>query len=398
MKLSNNKEWYNIPSNCFIFGPTGPTGPKGPTSIKISDTTTVDSDSKAKVVNIGDNEDVILKFEIPKGPTGPTGSTGAQGIQGPTGPHGDIGIAETISVGRVLTGEAGTNVEITDHKLGNNHILDFIIPKGLDGKNGMDGKKGDKGDVGQTGPTGPAGTSVNILGSYNNEDDLNREQPRGNPGDSYLVGDNLYVWSDTENKWKDVGVIRGPQGIQGPMGLPGINGEKGDKGDIGPTGPPGPQEIPAGYFVTFNNNIPEKGILIESNKRLPIGYKAVDNVALFELDTTNNTIRFNRGGVYRINFIVNTYSENVNEENIISIGFKKSGESTIYAGNSIWSNNNVISITAQGIFIVADSNEEWELVNLGKNSIYLKSPKIENTISDSYFLNPLVSIIIQFLG
>ena len=97
---------------------------------------------------------------------------------------------------------------------------------------------------GATGPTGPSGTSVTILGSFATEEDLRKQYPTGKPGESYLVGDNLFVWVNGD--WQDVGMIRGPEGKIGPTGptgptgqrgIQGLQGIAGVSGSDGPTGP-----------------------------------------------------------------------------------------------------------------------------------------------------------------
>jgi hypothetical protein len=136
------------------------------------------------------------------------GDPGDQGIQGPKGDKGDKGD----------TGEQGIQG-----------------PKGDQGVQGVQGPKGPQGDKGSD------GTGVTILGSYASEELLNAEQPVGNAGDSYLVNGYLYVWSITENKWTNVGMIQGPKGDKGDTGEQGIQGPKGDKGDTGEQGIQGPK-------------------------------------------------------------------------------------------------------------------------------------------------------------
>lgn len=80
---------------------------------------------------------------------------------------------------------------------------------------GATGPKGDKGDPGEKGDSGKDGTGVTILGSYTTEDELYKEHPTGNVGESYLVSGNLYVWDQTSRKWKNVGQIQGPEGPAG---------------------------------------------------------------------------------------------------------------------------------------------------------------------------------------
>ena len=73
------------------------------------------------------------------------------------------------------------------------------------------------GATGPSGENGIDGNNVSILGSYDTYENLIADHPKGNPSDSYLVDDDLYVWSDNDNKWIDVGTIRGPEGKQGPV-------------------------------------------------------------------------------------------------------------------------------------------------------------------------------------
>lgn len=62
------------------------------------------------------------------------------------------------------------------------------------------------------GEDGKDGTSVTILGSYDTLAQLQAAHPTGSAGDSYMVGDDLYVWSVTASAWVDVGQIRGDDG------------------------------------------------------------------------------------------------------------------------------------------------------------------------------------------
>ena len=104
----------------------------------------------------------------------------------------------------------------------------FSIPEGRQGAQGPQGPQG------PVGPKGEDGKGVTILGSYDSSEQLFEEHPTGNIGDSYLVNGDLYVWSETETTWKNVGTIEGPQGPQGPEGPQGPQGEKGDPGESAP--------------------------------------------------------------------------------------------------------------------------------------------------------------------
>lgn len=390
----------NTNLNCCYMGIPGPTGPTGPAaaSIAVANTITTSPDDEAQVVNLGDDNDVLLEFIIPKGPTGP---------QGEIGPMGPSGYSSTIQIGEVSTGDAGSIASVVDTGEGYNHILNFVIPRGADGQ---------KGDIG---PTGPAGTSVTILGSFPTYDDLIKEHPTGNLGQSYLVGDNLYVWSENDGNWIDVGVIRGPQGlpgekgepgemgpqgVQGPQGIEGpmgIQGPRGEQGEMGPTGPRGPEEIESAYIVTFNNNTND-GYEVPSNGRLPIGRIEIDNTGLVSL-TNNNTIKFSKAGTYRVDFVVNAMVNSQGtfnkDTNILAVGFKNINQGVVYAGDSSWYNNEgSVKLIGKGLFVIGSPNEEMELVNMSLNTMNLNTPLIQNTTTSSYFINPVVTIIVQFLG
>ena len=55
-------------------------------------------------------------------------------IKGAKGDKGDTGTAATIEVGTVITGAAGSSASVVNRGDANNAILDFILPKGADGK------------------------------------------------------------------------------------------------------------------------------------------------------------------------------------------------------------------------------------------------------------------------
>ena len=156
------------------------------------------------------------------GEKGDKGDTGSQGPQGPQGPQGERGL------------------------------------RGLQGATGATGPQGERGPQGATGPQGPKGdkgeqgTGVTIKGRYDSLSALIAAHPKGNEGDAYMVGVNLYAWSGTE--WIDCGNIQGPKGdkgdaftyndftqeqlaaLKGPKGDTGAQGLKGDKGDKGDNG------------------------------------------------------------------------------------------------------------------------------------------------------------------
>ena len=88
---------------------------------------------------------------------------------------------------------------------------------------------------------GEPGAGLSIKKQLKSADELPNS---GAEGDAYLVGGELYVWSQSDSgEWSfiSVGNIRGPKGEQGIAGPTGETGPKGDQGDQGLQGPPGPK-------------------------------------------------------------------------------------------------------------------------------------------------------------
>ena len=109
-----------------LQGPRGEQGPKGDTGLQ------------GPQGERGPKGDTGPQGERgPQGATGPKGDkgdTGAQGLKGAKGDKGDTGTAATIEVGTVTTGAAGSSASVVNRGDANNAILDFILPKGADGK------------------------------------------------------------------------------------------------------------------------------------------------------------------------------------------------------------------------------------------------------------------------
>ena len=377
--LRKIKEDQRCKRNMVIVGPTGPTGPTGPAGGPTGAT----------------------------GATGPTGAigligpTGATGATGPTGATGATGEAETLAVGTTTTGDAGTNAIVTDSGGSPNHVFDFVIPRGFDGEDGEDGEIGPTGATGPTGPTGatgptgsigptgatgatgPAGNSVTILGSYDTYDDLMADHPTGNDSDSYLVDGDLYVWSDTENDWVNVGKIQGP---------------------TGPTGPTGTAINRSAYLVTFNSGTSADGIAVGSDERLPIDRSELDISGLITLDTDDETIQFNIEGYYKITFIVSAYAESTTTEfdptkDFVSLAFRLVNTDNVFIGASQWTYaDEPVQIIAQGIIAVEDIANVYELVNVSNQTIRLNTPNLGDIQSGSYFTNSIITIVIEYLG
>lgn len=73
----------------------------------------------------------------------------------PKGEKGDAGVS--VSVGTTETGEAGTQVSVTNSGTASDAVLNFIIPRGAQGIQGVQGIKGEKGERGEQGIQGKKG-------------------------------------------------------------------------------------------------------------------------------------------------------------------------------------------------------------------------------------------------
>ena len=157
---------------CKIVGPTGPQGPQGIQGV---------TGPQGLPGNTGpQGPQGIQGLQGPKGDTGPQGPQGLPGIQGVQGPQGEAGSSETITIGNTITGDAGTEAIVKDNLIESNHILEFTIPKGLDGKDGMPGVEGPQGPKGDTGPQGPQG----LPGEMGQKGDTGLQGEKGEKGDT----------------------------------------------------------------------------------------------------------------------------------------------------------------------------------------------------------------------
>ncbi|QOI67431.1 minor tail protein [Streptomyces phage Beuffert] len=126
-------------------------------------------------------------------PSSPMDFNGPKGDKGDTGNTGSTGPANTLSIGTVTTGAAGSSASANITGSAPSQTLSLTIPRGNTGAAGIDGAKGDKGDTGAAGPantlaigtvtTGAAGSSASasITGTAPNQT-LNLTIPRGNSG------------------------------------------------------------------------------------------------------------------------------------------------------------------------------------------------------------------------
>ena len=179
------------------------------------------------------------------------------------------------------------------------------------------------------------------------------------------------------------------QGLQGPQG------EKGDQGI---------NYIRSAYLVTFNNGSSYNGIAVQSDDRLPIDRSELDVSNIVTLDTSEETIKFNQIGYYKISINITARKLPVSEDfdpddDFITIGFRKINTDNIYIGASKWAyDEEYINLFAHGIVAIESTENLYELVNLSPQTIFLNTPDLRNIQSSSYFTNSLVSIVIEYLG
>ncbi len=156
---------------------------------------------------------------------------------------GGLEVAGTVEVGDVETLNPGQEAYARNVGTPTNQIIEFGIPRG------MDGPEGPQGPSGNPGPQGPQGKSAYQLAVENGFTGTESEWleslkngPRGKSAYQVAV-DNGF--SGTEAQWlaslKGETGETGPQGPQGETGATGATGPQGPQGKTGATGAQGPQ-------------------------------------------------------------------------------------------------------------------------------------------------------------
>lgn len=115
------------------------------------------------------------------------------------------------------SGQVFRIVSVTDTSFTLSSVLtSFVGPEGQRGPQGESivGPEGPRGPQGVPGLRGETGSGLEILDSFNSESQL---PATGNSGDAYFVGEDLYVWSPSQNAWVNKGQIGGGGGITGLM-------------------------------------------------------------------------------------------------------------------------------------------------------------------------------------
>ncbi len=354
-----------------IVGPTGPTGATGPQGeigptgapgggeFEIGQVTTIPANEDASVNVTYDGNKSIFNFNLPRGETGP------------------MEPSESIVVQNTYTIDSDQDAFVQDSFVGNVHYLEFYIPKGSQGERGAQGQPGIEGPQGIQGLQGPPGA----------------QGPKGAQGDRGPAGQNGEVGP------------QGPQGQQGPAGERGPQGPQGQQGPRGPQGATGPYQIKSSFILSYSEagyDYPNDGVQINSGARLPLMRVETNYGNLVSIN--NNAITFRETGVYSITFTTSgrvqmTHSAFDSGTDFVAIGFRVTNSKQILAAANSWSIEQAPkTLFGQGVFVVADVNQTYEIVNLAKKPIYIYGCDITQTITDSYFASTLLTVIITKLS
>ncbi len=162
-------------------------------------------------------------------------ANGTYYLVGPTGPQGDPGPANSLSIGTVTTGNAGSSASATITGTSPSQTLNLTIPRG---------DQGVQGPQGETGPIGPTGaTGLNWQGTWSNTTDYVEDDAVYYNNSSWFAAGNPTVGEVPEIgavHWMPL-ALQGATGATGPMGPQGIQGIQGETGATGATGPQGIQ-------------------------------------------------------------------------------------------------------------------------------------------------------------
>ena len=376
-------------------GATGATGPAGGGEIIAGQTVTLGAGENAMVTTTHEGDKTYLNFYIPKGSNGDSDVVRA-------------GITQTI--------EAGNEAEVSDRKIDGIHYLDFKIPKGDKGERGDKGDRGDKGERGEQGPQGEKGEQ-GLKGDTGEKGEKGDTGPQGERGPQGEQGERGEAGTQGERGFQgekgepgekgekgDKGE-RGAQGLQGEVGPQGVQGQQGERGPTGPTGPTGAVETLGAMIISYVDptQIASEGEEIASGARLPLKRLELDFGSVVTLDEASNTFKFAKTGVYKVTFSINAYTKKTNamfshETDFVAVALRGVGTDDIYAAVNSWSYEDyAVNLFGQGMLTVADTEKEYELVNVQKKSVYINGANLTQTISNSYFAVPMVTIVITKL-
>lgn len=224
-------------------GPTGPTGATGATgpsneTVEVRSTKTVDSTSEASVFSTTEGNVVYLDFMIPKG---------------------EDGKPEKVVAGNVSTVNSDAKAEVVDRFEGGVHYFDFSIPKG------------EKGEIGPRGLPGEIGISEVITIDGTETVEPNEEAEVQDDFDRNIHHLTFYI----------------------PKGQKGDKGDRGEKGETGPSG-----STPDFNSTIYNPN--EQSVTTE----VPLTFGEIQLTNGFQITDSNGLI-VPQTGTYLISFSVN---------------------------------------------------------------------------------------------
>lgn len=305
-----------------------------------------------------------LKYCYIQGPTGPKGKTGAQGEKGdigligptgPTGPKGDKGEngPTTVEVGITETGDPGTEAIVTNVGTNKDVVLNFKIPKGIDGTIGPQGETGPTGPIGPRGLPGEIGISQAI--TIDGTETIEPNEP-------------AEVQDDFESNIHHLTfyIPKGERGLQGPQG---IQGAKGDPNGIG------------AYGERYSDSSQRFKILANRETIIPL---EKTGPAIFTSYDSNYAINIKKLGMYQINYFLNV-ATSVDTNYVVSIkatGTKLPGSEIKGEGkaNSINSVNGFIFfglVEDDEITLVITADQDTDLIFDGTTNAKLSVMKLD---------------------
>lgn len=133
------------------------------------------------------------------------------------------------------------------------------------------------------------------------------------------------------------------------------------------------------------------GFNVPAGGRIPLTTLRLNDDNIITLN--DDTIRFNRPGLYKIDFVIATFTSNPNQIDQIAIGFRHITEpQTIFtAGMRITTQSNLIVGT--GALRVRDTQPLYELINLNDTPIRLESFQGETVLTASNVVNMTITYL-----
>lgn len=168
---ANHDNWSDLVQLADITGPAGTPGtpgrdgtngadgaPGAAATVSVGEVVTLDAGQPAAVENTGTTSAAVFKFSIPKGQKGDTGSAGADGAKGDPGEAATI---DSITVTCDNTHSDSPTCQVTPGGTAQNRTFTFAFSglKGAKGDTGNAGAKGDPGEDGAPGAKGADGTN-----------------------------------------------------------------------------------------------------------------------------------------------------------------------------------------------------------------------------------------------